>query len=181
MLARIKLKNTRLLGVLVFALLFGCTSVPDGIQPVENFDSEQYLGTWYEIARFDHSFERGLNNVTATYTRRDDGGIDVLNRGYNKTTSEWDEAQGKAYFVGEQTVGHLKVSFFGPFYASYVIMGLDQQAYQYSMVTGPSKDYFWLLARRPTMDQDMLTKLVKYAEQNGYDTGKLIWVEHNIR
>lgn len=167
--------------LLVLALLFGCTSVPEGITPVSDFDSERYLGTWYEIARYDHSFERGLDNVTATYTRRADGGIDVLNRGFNKSSGEWDEAMGKAYFVEDPTVGHLKVSFFGPFYASYVVMSLDKQGYEYALVTGPSRDYFWLLARRPNLNQDTLNKLVEFAEQQGYDTNKFIWVEHNIR
>ena len=96
---------SRTVSVLLFILLASCTSIPEGIKPVTDFNSDNYLGTWYEVARFDHSFERGLENVTATYTRRADGGIDVLNRGFNQTLDEWDEANGKAYFVGEQTVG----------------------------------------------------------------------------
>lgn len=172
---------SRIVSVLLITLSIGCTSVPEGVEPIAGFDSEKYLGTWYEIARFDHSFERGLDNVTATYTRRDDGGIDVLNRGFDQTVGEWDEANGKAYFVGDQNLGHLKVSFFGPFYASYVIMALDKEMYQYSVVTGPSRDYFWILARRPEIDEDTLQNLLAFAQQQGYDTRKLIWVQHRNR
>jgi apolipoprotein D and lipocalin family protein len=172
---------SRTVSVLLFTLLAGCTSIPEGIKPVTDFSSDNYLGTWYEVARFDHSFERGLENVTATYTRSADGGIDVLNRGFNQTLGEWDEANGKAYFVGEQTVGHLKVSFFGPFYASYIVMAVDKEAYQYSLVTGPSRDYFWILARRPEIAQGELNKLLNFAEQQGYNTNELIWVKHSSR
>ena len=172
---------SRTVSVLLFILLASCTSIPEGIKPVTDFNSDNYLGTWYEVARFDHSFERGLENVTATYTRRADGGIDVLNRGFNQTLDEWDEANGKAYFVGEQTEGHLKVSFFGPFYASYIVMAVDKEAYQYSLVTGPSRDYLWILARRPKIDQGELNKLLHFAEQQGFNTSELIWVKHSSR
>jgi len=172
---------SRIISVLLITLLIGCTAVPEGVEPIADFDSEKYLGTWYEIARFDHRFERGLDNVTATYTRRDDGGIDVLNRGFNQAVGEWEEANGKAYFVGDQDLGHLKVSFFGPFYASYVIMALDNEKYQYSVVTGPSRDYFWILARRPEIDDDTLQSLLALAQQQDYDTRKLIWGQHRNR
>lgn len=158
--------------------LAGCTSVPEGVTPVTGFDSERYLGTWYEVARFDHSFEEGLSRVTATYSKRDDGGIKVINRGYDAETGEWDEAEGKAYFVGDETTGHLKVSFFGPFYASYVIADLDKTAYQYSLVTGPDRSYLWILARQPTLPKSVLNGLVNKAESLGYATDELIWVEH---
>ena len=106
--------------------LAACTSVPEGIDPITGFETERYLGTWYEIARLDHSFERGLSNVTATYNRRDDGGIEVINRGFKDKSGEWDDATGKAYFAGNEDVGHLKVSFFGPFYGSYIIFELQK-------------------------------------------------------
>jgi len=99
----------------------GCVSLPSGIEPVTDFESRLYVGTWYEIARLDNRFERGLSKVTATYTRRADGGIDVVNRGYKDGETEPREATGKAYSVGDATTAHLKVSFFGPFYASYVV------------------------------------------------------------
>ena len=96
-------------------LLAGCTGMPEGVTPVKNFNAERYLGTWYEIARLDHSFERGLEQVTAEYEMREDGGIRVTNRGVETKNGERKEAEGKAYFVNKPDEGHLKVSFFGPF------------------------------------------------------------------
>ena len=165
--------------ILLFLLgLAGCTSVPEGVTPVTGFESDRYLGTWYEIARFDHSFEEGLSRVTATYSKREDGGIRVLNKGYDAATGEWDEAEGKAYFVSDETTGHLKVSFFGPFYASYVIADLDKDNYQYSLVTGPDRSYLWILARQPTLSQDVLDELLSKAKSLGYATDEFIWVDH---
>ena len=120
--------------VMLVSALFSisaCTSIPPGITPVKDFDKARYLGTWYEIARLDHPFERGLEKISATYTLRDDGGVDVLNQGLEVATGEWPQAHGTAYFVGPDTVGHLKVSYFGPFYASYVVAQLDTD-YQYA-------------------------------------------------
>ena len=162
---------------LVF-LLSACTSIPDGIQPVNNFELERYLGTWYEIARLDHSFERDLQQVSAQYSMLDDGGVKVLNRGFNVVEQEWQEAQGRAYFVGDSDVAHLKVSFFGPFYASYVIILLDLQGYEYAMITGPDRDYLWILARQTSLAPKILETLVNYAKDKGYDTDKLIYVDH---
>jgi len=159
-------------------LVVGCTSVPEGVKPVQGFEADRYLGTWYEIARFDHSFERGLSQITANYSMRDDGGIRVLNRGYNAGEGEWNEAEGKAYFVEDEQTGHLKVSFFGPFYASYVVAELDKENYRYSLVTGPDKTYLWILARTPELPQDVLDSLLGKAKALGFDTSKLIWVEH---
>lgn len=160
-------------------LLACCVKVPEGIKPVENFDVNRYLGTWYEIARLDHSFERGLNNISATYTLRDDGGIDVLNRGFDKKKNKWKEAKGKAYFVGEKTVASLKVSFFGPFYGGYNVIALDQEDYSYAMICGPDRSYFWILARKKNLEQSILNKLIKKAKSLGFETGKLIFVEHD--
>ncbi len=168
-----------LLGIAtLLTMLFGCTGMPENVEPIDDFELNRYLGKWYEIARFDHSFEDGLDNVTATYTKRDDGGISVVNKGFSKEKNEWDEADGKAYFVVSPSIGHLKVSFFGPFYASYVIMLLDKDNYQYALVTGPDKDYLWILARTPTLEQATIDQLLTYAQQAGYDTSKLIWVAH---
>jgi len=158
--------------------LSGCTGVPDKVVPVEGFELPRYLGKWYEIARFDHSFEEGLSEVTATYSMRDDGGVKVINRGFSVEENAWDEAEGKAYFVESETTGHLKVSFFGPFYASYVIMELDKEGYQYALRTGPDKDYLWILARTPSISDEVRTRLLEKATSAGYDVSKLIWVEH---
>lgn len=162
-------------------LVFGCTSVPEGVKPVQGFEADRYLGTWYEIARFDHSFERGLSQITANYSMRDDGGIRVLNRGYNAEEGKWNEAEGKAYFVEDEQTGHLKVSFFGPFYASYVVAELDKENYRYSLVTGPDKTYLWILSRTPELPQETLDSLLTKAKALGFDTSKLIWVEHKDR
>lgn len=167
--------------VMLVSTLFSisaCTSIPPGITPVKDFDKARYLGTWYEIARLDHPFERGLEKISATYTLRDDGGVDVLNQGLEVATEEWSQAHGTAYFVGPDTVGHLKVSFFGPFYASYVVAQLDTD-YQYALVTGPDTDYLWILSRSPQLDQGIIDKLLNFAESKGYDTDAMIFVEHD--
>lgn len=166
--------------VLLASLLFlsGCLGMPAGVQPVQNFDVQRYLGTWYEIARLDHSFERGLNSVTANYTLRDDGGVRVLNRGYSSTEGQWSEAEGKAYFVQDETTGYLKVSFFGPFYGAYVIFDLDHDNYQYAFISGPNTDYLWLLARTPTVEPALVERFRTQATALGFDTGALIYPEH---
>lgn len=168
-----------ILSITSLNMFVACTAVPEGIKPVDNFELPRYLGKWYEIGRFDHSFEEGLQQVTAEYSMRDDGGVSVLNRGFNPKKQEWDEAQGKAYFVNSSDVGHLKVSFFGPFYASYVIFELDKQHYNYALITGPDRDYFWLLARTPQLSTELQAQLVEQAREAGFDTSKIIWVDHN--
>jgi len=173
------MKNTLAVISLVVILLTCCVKVPEGIQPVQDFDINRYVGTWYEIARLDHSFERGLNNISATYTLRDDGGIDVLNKGYNKKKKTWKEAKGKAYFVGENTVASLKVSFFGPFYGGYNVIALDHDHYSYAMVCGPDKSFLWILARQNNLDKSILDKLIEKAKGLGFKTEKLIFVEHD--
>ena len=165
--------------VIVAIAIAGCTSTPDNVTPVKGFELNRYLGTWYEIARYDHSFEEGLSHVTAQYSMRDDGGVKVINRGYSAQEGTWDEAEGKAYFVGEPSIAHLKVSFFGPFYASYVVMKLDKENYHYALVTGPDKDYLWLLARSKTISAETRDALLSFAKKKGYNTDKLIWVDHD--
>lgn len=167
------------LGVLVF--LAGCTGLPKGVVAVDDFDVQRYLGKWYEIARLDHSFERGLTDISATYSLRDDGGVRVVNRGYNSGKGEWQEAEGKAYFVGEPTSGMLKVSFFGPFYGGYNVIALDHANYQYALVSGPDRSYLWILARETTIGQDVKEKLLSIAEGYGFATQSLIWVPHTMQ
>ena len=164
--------------LLSLVALVGCTGIPEGIEPVDNFELEPYLGTWYEIARLDHSFERGLSNVTANYSLRDDGGVAVVNRGYRTDKGEWDEAKGKAFFIDDTSVGRLKVSFFGPFYGAYNVFALGEN-YEYSMVAGPDRSYLWILARQPQVSQELLDTLIAKAEAAGYDTSELIFVEHD--
>ncbi len=123
--------------------------MPASVEPVQGFDLNRYLGKWYEIARLDHSFEEGLDNVTAVYSLRDDGGVNVVNRGFLSKDDVYQEAEGRAYFVNDSDEGYLKVSFFRPFYASYVIFELDQDGYQYAFVSGPDTSFLWLLSRTP--------------------------------
>jgi len=130
----------------VFTLLGGGTKAPKNVQPVQNFELERYLGTWHEIARLDHSFERGLENVTAVYSMREDGGVRVMNSGINRETKQPKQAEGKAYFLGSEDVASLKVSFFGPFYGGYHVAKLDAD-YKMALVIGPNTDYAWILAR----------------------------------
>lgn len=157
-------------------LLTACVNIPENISPVTGFDINQYLGTWYEIARLDHSFERGLERVTAQYSLRDDGGIKVVNKGIDPKKNSWKEVIGKAYFVGDSNLGSLKVSFWGPFYSSYNIIALDEKKYSYSMVCGPNKSYLWILAREPHMEESLKSKLVKKANDLGFETEKMIYV-----
>ena len=157
-------------------VLGGCLSVPDGARPVENFELDKYLGKWYEIARLDHAFERGLSNVTAEYSLRDDGGVQVINRGFKTGADKWKEAEGKAYFIGDPSIGKLKVSFFGPFYGAYNVIALDKEAYQWSLVAGPDTGYLWILSRTPELDQEIVEQLLSNASALGFDTEKLIWV-----
>ncbi|MBR9830141.1 MAG: lipocalin [Oceanospirillales bacterium] len=169
--------RTTLFALMLLALT-ACTGLPDRVEPVQNFQLDRYLGTWYEIARLDHSFERGLSQVQADYSLRDDGGVKVINRGYDAKKGEWREAEGKAYFVDDADTGHLKVSFFGPFYGAYVIMALDHDGYQYSLVSGPDRDYLWILSRTPTMDTATLNRLIDQAREAGYPVDELIFMEH---
>lgn len=160
-------------------LLSGCVGLPENVKPVDHFNADKYLGKWYEIARLDHSFERGLTKVSASYSMREDGGIRVLNRGYDAQKQQWKEAEGKAYFVNSADQGYLKVSFFGPFYGSYIVFELDHESYQYSLVSGPDKSYLWILSRTPQMNQETQKRLVEKAAALGFDTGKLIFVEQD--
>lgn len=151
---------------------------PEGVELVDNFNLERYLGLWYEIARTDNRFERGLESVTAEYTKLEGDSIRVFNRGYNARKSKWSEVDGKGYKIGDPDKGQLKVTFFWPFYAGYNIFELDHEGYQYALVSGDHHGYMWILARTPTLPQSTIDKLLAKAEQSGFDTDKLIWVDH---
>ena len=154
--------------------LSGCLGVPEGASPVGGFDLDRYLGTWYEIARLDHRFERGLTQVQANYSLRDDGGVRVINKGYDATSGTWESTEGKAFFVDESDVGRLKVSFFGPFYGAYNIIELDSE-YRYALISGPNTSYLWVLAREPQLETSILDGLVAKAGALGFDTDNLIF------
>ena len=167
----------RLVLVTLLTLLGGCVSRQPFVPPVTDFDLYGYLGTWYEIARLDHSFERGLTRVSAEYSLRPDGGVRVLNRGFNAAKNRWQEAEGRAYFVLDPNTAYLKVSFFGPFYGAYIVTELDPD-YRHVLVSGPNHDYLWILARTPHLEATVRDRLVARAKALGFATDELIWVEH---
>ncbi len=162
-----------------FVLTLGAcsTAPPEGLRPVTSFDINRYLGQWYEIARLDHSFERGMSDVNATYQLQDDGSVKVINRGYDTRKQAWKEAIGRALFIGDSQTASLKVSFFGPFYGGYHVIALDEQNYRWSLVAGPDRDYLWILARDKTLPAEVREQLLSQAKALGFATNKLIWVE----
>jgi apolipoprotein D and lipocalin family protein len=162
---------------LVVVFLANCTGIPEGLHAIENFEVNRYLGTWYEIGRLENRFETGLERISATYQLRDDGGIDVTNKGWNGQTGEWNQVEGKAYFIDKTDVGRLKVSFFGPFYGAYNIIELDKVNYSYAMVTGPDKSYLWILSKTKELPKQTLATLIEHAKALGFDTDRIILVK----
>jgi len=170
----------KILTALACLIISGCLGMPENVSPVKDFELDRYLGKWYEIARLDHSFERGLENITADYSLREDGGVNVKNRGFSPADNEWSEANGKAYFVNSAEEGYLKVSFFGPFYGSYIVFELDKEDYQYAFVSGPDLSYLWLLSRTPVASREVITDFIEKSKALGFNTGKLILVNQNL-
>lgn len=162
--------------VSLLSLSVGCTTLPEQVKPVDHFELSRYLGTWYEIARLDHRFERGLTRVQAQYALNADGSVQVINRGYDPVRQRWQQATGVAKFMGSSDTGLLKVSFFRPFYGTYAVFALDQANYQYAVISGPSHDYLWILARTPTLTDPLKQQLVEKAQAAGFDTQQLIFV-----
>ena len=160
--------------ILISLTLLGCTGMPQGVEPVTGFEQSRYLGTWHEIARLDHSFERGLIDVIAEYRLREDGDIQVVNSGTAMESGERELAEGRAKFVGASDIGHLKVSFFGPFYGSYIIFELGDD-YDYAFVAGYNTDYLWLLARTPTVSDALKDRFIRRASALGFDVDELVW------
>jgi apolipoprotein D and lipocalin family protein len=158
-------------------LMFGKLGIPGGMSAVQGFDANRYVGTWYEIARLDHGFEKGLSHVTAEYSLKDDGGLKVINKGFDTKTGKWQASVAKAYFLETPDIGRLKVSFFGPFYGSYNIIDLDEKDYTYAMVTGPSTHFLWILSRDKTLDNEVMQRLIQKAKTLGFKLDKLIYVD----
>lgn len=171
----------RLIQIVLAAMLLPVLSSaqePFDNSTISRFDLSRYLGTWYELARFDHSFERGMDNVTAEYYLRDDGKVDVINSGWKE--GRFKVADGKAKQPDPLAdPAHLKVSFFMFFYNDYNIMMLDDN-YQVALVGSKSPDYLWILSRKPVQPDAVLSILVEEAESRGYDTSKLIWVDQTM-
>ena len=165
-------------GLILVARSATSRPIPDGLQAVKPFDKSKYLGTWYEIARLDYRYERNLDNVSATYTLKDNGTIRVDNKGYNYKKQKWQESIGKAKPSGDPNEGRLKVSFFGPFYAAYNIIAIDDN-YKYALVAGKNTDYLWLLSREKTMPEDVKNKYLDIARKAGYKVDELVWVKQD--
>lgn len=158
---------------LLLCMVCGCTKLTVDNSVVDSLDVNRYLGEWYEIARYDHRFECGMENTRAIYSMRDDGMIDVINTGVKD--GERKESKGKAKLT--DTPALLRVSFFGPFYSDYRVMMLDAD-YQYALIGSGSDDYLWILSRKPSLSDTVKQQVIKEAQRRGYDTSKLIWVRH---
>lgn len=167
----------RKIALLALVLLQACTMQPAGLQTVSALDAKRYMGTWYEIARLDHSFERNLQQVSASYALRKDGGVDVINKGYDADKKAWKEAEGIAYFRDDMPNGKLKVSFFWPFYGGYNIVDLDED-YQRVLIIGPDTSYAWILSRQPHMDAAAYKALIEKAKAIGVAEQDWIKVIH---
>ena len=170
--------------ILFFMLIiFSCQTNKAGMidkTTVKQLDLERYLGTWYEIARFPHSFEKGLVGVTATYSMRPDGKIKVLNQGRKESLDgELSQAEGKAKIPDPAEPGRLKVAFFWIFYAEYNVLELGEN-YEYALIGSSGDKYLWILSRTPQMDEEVYLSLVTKAEQRGYDVSKLIRVPQSV-
>ena len=172
------------LKALILSLCFAlsaCGGKPVAVTPISDFQADRYLGTWYEVARLDHSFERGLSHVTATYSKREDGLIRVENRGLNAKKDSYKDAIGRAKFAADEKTGHLKVSFFGPFFGDYIIFDLDKQDYSYAYVSGGKDSYLWLLSRTPNVTDAVRQDFITQSKALGYSVDDLIWVEQSAR
>jgi len=165
------------LSLVVLLGLGACsTAVPPGAVAVSPFEASRYMGAWFEIARLDHRFERGLSRVSAHYALQSDGSVAVTNRGYDAAKGVWQEAQGRALFIGNPNTASLKVSFFGPFYGGYHVIALDPN-YRWAMVIGPDTGYLWILARDRQLPADVRDRLIQQAAALGVNTQALIWVD----
>ena len=170
--------------IILFALLLiisSCNSQDKMIDKsvVKEFDIDRYLGKWYEIARYDHKFERGLVGVTAEYSIKEDGKIKVVNSGFKKSLDgERSEAVGKAKIPNPNEPSKLRVSFFWIFYSDYLVLELDKD-YQWAVIGSSSDKYLWILSRKPQLDDEIYNDLLQRLNIRGYDTGKLIKVKQN--
>ena len=144
------------------------------IQPVTDFDINEYLGEWYEIARFDFRWEKDIKNVRANYSLNKNGSIKVVNSGYNYKKNTYKKSVGKARVKSDEQAAALQVSFFEPFYSDYTIIAIDSE-YQYSLVAGKNTKYLWFLSRTPDMPEEIKNEYIKIAESYGYDLSTLIW------
>lgn len=176
----IKQFNSILWAAISLFILASCQSIPKEARVITNFDAQKYMGTWYEIARIDFKHERNMNNTAAQYSLKDNGDIKVVNSGYNYVKETWKKREGNAKFRGAPTEGALKVSFFGPFYSGYNIIAIDE-VYKYVLIAGKNHDYLWILSREQTIPASIKKQYLEIAQNAGYNTDDLIWVDHNMQ
>ncbi len=155
--------------------LLSSKDIPEGAVPVKPFDLDRYLGKWYEIARLPNRIEKNIRRLTEEYGYDEYDNLKVITRGFNINDGEWKEVTGKIKFAGDPDVGMLKVSYFGPFYASYNILDLDK-GYQYALVSGSSVDYLWILSRETTIPEPIKRQFLSTARRFGFAVEKLEWV-----
>ena len=160
--------------ILTFILLsiIGCSKPYPPLDTVKKVDLQKYLGTWYEIARYEHYFEKGCRDVSATYSLKEDGDIKVINR-CTKEEAGKKEVVGVAYATDESN-SKLKVSFFRPFYGDYWIIMLDDD-YRYAVVGDPSREYLWILSRTPKLEENIKNNILNRLPKMGYSPEPLIW------
>jgi apolipoprotein D and lipocalin family protein len=175
-----KFISTAILITLLFSLgylMFGKLGIPDGMTAVTPFDLKRFEGTWYEIARLDHGFEKNMSHVAYSYTLKEGGGFTVENKAFDTKSAQWQTSSGKGDLIDDANVGRLKISYFGPFYGSFNIIALDEKNYNWAMVTGPNARYFWILSRQKTLDNVVMQELVRKAVGLGFKLERMIQVD----
>jgi apolipoprotein D and lipocalin family protein len=177
-------KIATLFACVMLTLALGSTGAetPGKLQLVQALDPRRYSGRWYEIARFQHVFEKSLVGVTAEYSLRNDGRIDVLNSGFKKVLDgKYSSIHAVAWVPDSSKPGALKVRFFGLFASDYLVFGLDQTNYSWALVGNNSRDFLWFLSRTPTISPELMAAMKKQAESQGYDISKLYEVPQKLR
>jgi apolipoprotein D and lipocalin family protein len=174
-----KTMGLRSFAIAASLLLCGCLGAPRGVDPITNFDAGRYMGDWFAIMRIENSFERGLSNVSATYSIRPDGLVGVLNRGVDREKCRLRTIEGYATFQGEPNVASLSVTFFWPFAGGYHVIALDHEHYRWAMVAGPTRGFLWILAREPRLSDEVITALIQRARELRFPVDELVAVDHS--
>lgn len=174
-----KTMGLRYFAIAVSLLLCGCLGAPRGVDPITNFDAGRYMGDWFAVMRIENSFERGLSNVSATYSIRPDGLVGVLNRGVDREKCRLRTIEGYAAFQGEPNVASLSVTFFWPFAGGYHVIALDHEHYRWAMVAGPTRGFLWILAREPRLSDEVITALIQRARELRFPVDELVAVDHS--
>lgn len=172
---KFKVITILLAGVLAGCVTYGKNTSQPAIVPVKHFKADRYLGKWYEVGRVENRFERGMIKTTAEYSLNNDGTIKVVNGGFDPAQNKYRDVTGKAKFTRGRDEAALKVSFFGPFYGAYNVVALDDN-YQWAIVSGSSKKYFWVLSRKPNLTASLKAKAIAVAKDLGIDPQNIKWV-----